>query len=246
MFDIAISSRGVKLSGYVRPSGSGSVAVKGGGRRGCVTTFSASSACRLREALFRYSGDGVAWAFTFTFPRDLSSSDYYRLTKRFFERVRYMRLGMIWRVELTKRRRPHLHCVVYSADVGRMFDLQAAWWDVVNAHSFEGGVEYSCVFRSVSGVRWWQYVAAHTCKAKASQLGWRGRQWGVVGREYFRDDVSGVSVARESYFRVCRVLRRLSKCRNRSRGLFGDTVWFCSEDTARVLAAWAREGSPKP
>ena len=29
-------------------------------------------------------------------------------------------------------------------------------------------------------ISWWRYLASHTAKSKKEQLGWQGRQWGVV------------------------------------------------------------------
>lgn len=240
MFQIDLCANGLVTKGLQRDCPPLPSFIQAHGRkRRSISGFSSASCRRLRNALCRWVGEGSPYAFTFTFPYDLSGSEYRLLFERFRHRLAYAGHCMVWRVELTRHRRPHLHCVVYLREFELAFDVQCMWWDVVNAYAFEGGCFYSCVFQHLTGARWWRYVAAHTAKQKVVQLGWRGRQWGFVNKSAMWDTSRFVVPTVVGFHRVLRVLRRLSRSRFSSRGHYGDCVWFCSADTASRLASWA-------
>lgn len=237
---LSFCSNGIISTGLIRPFADSRV-ISGASsfKRGKIHGFSDASCRRFREVLCHLRGEGTPFAFTFTFPFDLSPREYVRFFERFRHRLVYAGFGMIWRVELTKHKRPHLHCIFYLPGVREAFEIQELWWKVVNAFAFEGGCFYSAVFQELDNVKWFKYLCAHTAKQKIAQLGWRGRQWGVVNKDLFYDVFNDVELDRPAWFRLVRVLRRVSRCRSRSRGLFGESTWFVAPDTVLQLAKWA-------
>lgn len=179
-------------------AGGGQPAHLVGLQRGAVRGFSAKSAARLRELLVTREGPAgtVPYAVTLTLRREADAAEWRRVVQRFRVRVASrLKWWTVWRVELQRRRVPHLHAVMWvdvseaeqvqtedgfePAFVGRLRrewlgaagvgpEDWASWRYGVHARPIEGG--------RASG--WACYVALHHGKAKESQLGWQGRQWG--------------------------------------------------------------------
>lgn len=209
-----------------------------GAKRGSVEGFSSASARRLRQYLATHVGEGIPFAASLTLPYDLSPSDFRSLFHRFCVRSS---LPFVWRVELTKRKRPHLHVVGWSpSGVDGVFAFQVLWWDVVGAYIYRGGEEHSCVVELLRGADWFKYVACHSSKHKGEQLGWVGRQWGVVNRSMMRDASVFVPLSRESSIKVLRVVRLLARCRLLQYGSVGSSVWYLRPSTISSLLSWAR------
>ena len=85
---------------------------------------------------------------------------------------------------------------------------------------------------------WWRYLAAHTSKSKQAQLGWQGRQYGVLNRRLLvHATAEQVKLSDRACSRVIRCLRRLTRCRFASG--HGTQTWFVMPDTMRRLSGWA-------
>ena len=74
------------------------------------------------------------------------------------------------------------------------------------------------------------YLCDHTSKHKSEQLGWQGRQWGVVNRKNFEWKDDGELVDGRVWVLASRQLRRLGKCLRRGEGYaaqpYGDNKCF--------------------
>lgn len=180
-------------------------------KRGKITRFSAKSAARLRDFFVRYDiPESSKFGFTLTLPfpdevfaggsvrpfkgREISPLEYFRvLVNRVFTsfRKRYPACGIVYRVELQQRGAPHIHGVCYYT--GTMPDLAAIWeWAVIHdafapldsAAFLRYGVRIDPL-RESSPIGYLRYLIDHASKRKRSQLGYQGRQWGIVARSNF-------------------------------------------------------------
>ena len=202
--------------------------------RGDIKGFSRASARRLREtlALATYKGaESVVWGITLTIPgRILEPSAVRRLWHRWCVIIKqeYKEMPMVWRIELQRRKQAHWHCVVWLEGKGfedtvAQADRLAARWrrlvrEIVGVLPEDTdlgfdvhGVNLKCLKGSgATGLI--DYLADHTSKHKRDQLGWQGRQWGVINRT--RLDFEGEVVAEFSdrqHKKAARQFRRLQE-----------------------------------
>ncbi len=86
-------------------------------------------------------------------------------------------------------------------------------------------------------VGWWRYLASHTSKSKQSQLGWQGRQWGVVNKEFldFEKPIS-IVLSQEAIIKVTRGLCRATGCKYAST--HGVQPWFNNPAITLRLCEW--------
>lgn len=143
--------------------------------------------------------------------------------------------SLIWRIELQERGQAHWHCVFYLSDD----DASSRNADLSNAYDlvcFElVGVWRKLVYKRVNTDNWTLqthlgfsdrgvdvkpltssaivgYVCDHGSKAKQAQLGWVGRQWGVIGRKNLSfEGEAVVSVPLEHHKKAARQFRRLQE-----------------------------------
>lgn len=207
-------------------------------RRGCVNTFSFKSSRRLREILINWSLlDGQKFlSFTLTLPCEISSENWALLVKRFFKRLSSHSFPVVWRVELQKRKVPHLHCVSVVRtvlDVGKIFDCWVGSCDSISDSDgisitrHNGFLLYSFVAKWVRNENWFVYVATHTCKHKQSQLGWIGRQWGLVNRTFYHSNSSqSINLEGKNFVWFCRLIRRRFHYKKFNVNFFGSRLFF--------------------
>lgn len=171
----------------------------GGGQRGAIEGFSAAAASRLRTWLLTHHVAGAQmWDVTLTIPGDVTPAEWDLLKRRIWKRWERAGFAVVWRVELQRRGIPHLHCVVWTpADMPiekRNALLYVAWWDALPdekkfapgawAHAAHVKGPYTDIEQSP---KWLAYVAAHASKRKKEQLGWKGKQWGIINRSRFEE-----------------------------------------------------------
>lgn len=208
-------------------------------KRGQIVNFSSKSARRLREFLLTQKVGNEEYkriAITYTLPVNVSVESWYSIIKRWRQNLTRFELSAVWRVELQKRGVPHLHVVGY---VRTFVDCGAYWLSWVRAvdsveedsglpiTSHDGFLIYGCVMRYVEGSRWYAYLAAHTVKHKNDQLGWRGRQWGVVNRALFHFcEPFNVSMSPWVATRIARVIRRRYHYKGYTKESFGTRAFF--------------------
>jgi len=168
-------------------------------KRGTIETFSAKAALRLRTWLLTQHVAGAQmWDVTLTIPGAITPAEWDLLKRRLWKRWERAGFAVVWRVELQRRGIPHLHCVVWTpADMPiekRNALLYVAWWDALPdekkfapgawAHAAHVKGPYTDIEQSP---KWLGYVAAHASKHKKEQLGWKGKQWGIINRERFEE-----------------------------------------------------------
>lgn len=176
--------------------------------RSKILTFSKSSRRRMRDFLLRYYVPGmVRCGVTLTLPwqnQNFDSSlknfevdylaEFSKVVHRF--RVYWLRrfpaCGCVYRVELQKRKVPHLHLISYhsSSDIPYLKDDYLRLWLFSVRHLYGGKLSYFSLYgvyldTQLSSVRALQYLSDHSSKSKQAQLGYKGKQWGVWGHDNF-------------------------------------------------------------
>lgn len=169
-----------------------------GVKRGKIRSWSASSVRRLRETLLkRYIPNSSVYGVTLTLPwkSDIPNiGDVFRASlKRFrdyFSRI-FPNSACVYRVELQQRQMPHLHLIAFFSSLDKADDLSAwfmlNWWrhgfaDLRDG-SMDGYIKYGVKVEPMGEnvTRLIQYLCDHASKKKQVQLGWSGRQWGIIG-----------------------------------------------------------------
>lgn len=189
----------------------------------------------------------------------------------------------IWRIELQTRKQPHAHVTVWGPEKEIVEDIFSYWRDCVKllgpvtleslitpdvgkpwvkiwtvetrmnmVGAYDHALSWSWSRDDMAG--WWRYICDHSSKKKEAQLGWQGRQWGVIGRVHFeklRGDFQQLSDV--EFARVLRFLRRLSRPADpmkrkywrwgKLRGKRGCSDWFSRPDVMRRAVEWARSES---
>jgi len=234
-----------------------------GVKRGKICGWSAGSVRRLRETLLgRFVPDSQVIGVTLTLPwrEDVPNiGEVFRMSLERFRKAfsrAYPKSAAVYRVELQARGMPHLHMVCYFAQ-GETFDagnLLFLWWrhgfGDLRDGSMDGFIKHGvkCEIMGSNVVRLVQYLCDHTSKRKQAQLGWKGRQWGIIAPRNLckrpTTELPPFPTARaEGYF--WRLIHRLTRYRvkggegcpfgyhyTRPRRVFGVTFGV-SPDTAR-------------
>lgn len=252
--------------------------VGSGGKRGAIDGFSAAARRRLRQSLLRarLKAKGYICGVTLTLPWSVADGAWSPYMDGFREawnaychawRRKYPHSAMIYRVELQRRGAPHVHVVCYMAAAdGSMENLKAAltylwaqalgtrvrWTDAaINGGFAHCGVSVDHV-KSMGAIM--RYLCDHATKRKQAQLGYKGKQWGVVSRanlDFLEPTPIDLEPRAEVLFRRC--LRRLCRYtlnkgnhalapfgRHKGKGRAGNGIRYgVSPDTARRIAAWA-------
>lgn len=203
---------------------------------GDISTFSAASRRRLRETLAM--AGGRPWGVTLTIPGDVLPADKVRSLWQEWSQHIYPRTTsnpLIWRIELQRRKQAHWHCVFLAPDCAdtteSVVSVQAvaqAWRRLVYRFfgPFSERTTYGFELHGVQVVDLTQatatgivgYLCDHTSKHKQEQLGWIGRQWGVINRRSLRSGGRTLlTVSEREHILAARQYRRLQE-RLRARG----------------------------
>lgn len=175
--------------------------------RGKITGFSPHAAARMRDFFLRFDvPDTEKFAVTLTLPGngfDCSLDIFKRCVNAAFTAWKYKakNAGMVYRVEMQCKNRvaPHVHATVYGRS-GDDSALVACWIRYIVTHF--GGFDVQdfvnhgvrCDKCPTDSVGWYRYCIDHATKHKAEQLGYQGKQWGIVHRELFKVNPSLASV----------------------------------------------------
>lgn len=171
-----------------------------GVRRGKITNWSYNSVRRLRETLLkRYIPGSRVFGVTLTLPwrEDVPNmGEVFRASLKRFN-IAFVRQfphsSAVYRVELQMRKMPHLHLVVFISPEDESKTLPLRDWFMLNwwKHGFADLRDGSMSGYALHGVkiepmgeniiRLVQYLCDHASKRKQAQLGWSGRQWGIIG-----------------------------------------------------------------
>ena len=143
--------------------------------------------------------------------------------------------SLIWRIELQERGQAHWHCVFYCSDHDALsrhadlsiafdfvcFEVCRAWRQLIFNHvdtfnwsrkTHFGFADNGVDIKPLTSSAIVGYVCDHGSKQKQAQLGWVGRQWGVIGRKNLSFEGEAVaSVPLEHHKKAARQFRRLQE-----------------------------------
>lgn len=216
-------------------------------KRGDISVFSRGSARRLRECLAMASPrqEGlIPFGVCLTIPGAVLAPSVAReIWHDFVVKVHdnLPALPFVWRIELQRRKQPHWHLIAWAEPLKKpdgsplpfsekIETLTNIWHKAVlkrcsalSDRTFRGFILHGVQVRpllgsSATGIV--GYLCDHESKHKQEQLGWKGRQWGVVGASNL--DFEGECVATvslEQHKQAARQYRRLQE-NLRTRGGF--------------------------
>lgn len=224
--------------------------------RGEILGFSARSASRLRRfTLENEVPDFYAYAGTFTVHRHVTPDEFRAIVAAFKMRIVRRGFAMVWRVELQRRGTPHLHGALWSPVGGGADDdeeehlfevIRRNWLESTGEDKDAAAKEHAVFWKPILDGGWGAYQALHDGKAKESQLGWKGKQWGVWNRRMFRPIVpecGDLDDQADSEFRVLANLYLQARgARMRMPGQ-GTCQRLCKPKDIRWLFWWAREAT---
>lgn len=218
--------------------------------RGKISGFSSKSANRLRRLLLDIDFS-QSWAICLTLPKikevhDINFSDLWHGFTVLVSRK--LKNAFIWRVELQLRKVPHWHCV-WCGDYQSALSFKYLWHDYIQRRLvcslpfFLYSVKIQQVYSGSSAL---MYLTAHMSKHKSSQLGWKGRQWGVVNRSVLslRPSCSSFHVPPVVWRDVSRQFRRLAANLDKQgiyTGAFGKSRFrkmIFGRDEERFMRIW--------
>jgi hypothetical protein len=195
-------------------------------KRGNIAEFSCEAARRLREHCVTQEVRGAeVWAFTLTIHRPVDPAEWRLILKRFRKRLQQKGWAGTWRVELQKRKVPHLHCALWlQPGLKGFFAVRRQWLECTQESCDRDARKFAVMGKRIESHGWAIYLALHDGKKKGAQLGWQGKQWGIWGRERFtaRQASEGsreLPVGQE--IAVRRFLRRLMRSKG-SRATIGN------------------------
>lgn len=258
--------------------------------RGKITKFSTHARQRLRRLLVESScPDSVRLGFTLTLPwrgvswDEKTLEDFRKCFNLFGTKFRqtFPKSAAVFRVELQKRKAPHIHAVWFLANddidarqirtdipadagvsdavrralliMGANSEINRLWVSSVPIgprDNIEAFINHgTSVDDIISDGAMFRYLADHTSKSKQAQLGYQGKQWGVLGGKNL------VKVEPDTFdFRKCQtgfkskavLIRNLQKiCRYRVKKP-GVPFGFCYRFSGRKVGTfYASEKSVK-
>lgn len=220
-----------------------------GSKRGSVDGFSLSSRRRMREFLLCRSVKGsMLYGVTLTIPSpldELKTEEENRAKRekiflkfrvclqRFFVyfKRRFPDSACVWRIEIQQNAMPHLHIVSYHFSFVSTSDYLSLWFSCISGvfsiPSLLNFSRYAVKVDLLDGrIAAFRYVCDHGSKHKRSQLGWIGRQWGVLNRSRFSDSTSlHYSIPDKLVPRFLRDVSRSVSSRFRCPCVFGSKIY---------------------
>ncbi len=169
-----------------------------------------AAARRLREFVMMFEVPGSALLnASLTIPEKVSPDFFRAACGRFRMSLQYHKIPGVWRVELQRRKVPHLHCFFWvkveqlaqEQASGPSIDqeaqrfvkqrsefIKALWLKAIQTdHPWAEKKAYKAkVGGFVPDINWILYNCLHNSKSKKEQLGWLGKQWGVWCRSMFK------------------------------------------------------------
>lgn len=223
---------GVRLSGGRAVSKENQ---RGGGPRGTIKGISPEAASRLRWFLVTMHVPGATpWGITRTIHRPARPDDWRACSDRWRHAIDKRGWSEVWRVELQPRQGgklpvAHAHSVLWLPEGSELGDVRDLWLQCTRETEDEAARKHSVAGHVLPCGGWASYVAAHSGKHKEEQAGWRGKQWGVIGRHRFqRLPAAMAEVTPDEGRWFTRLLRRWASSRYRDKD-------------GRRLRIWARE-----
>lgn len=231
-------------------------------KRGKITgAVSSASFRRMREFCITHDCDERCWGVTLTVPgSDLLSCDKFReMVHLLSVYCNRWHITVIWRCELQRRGQPHLHLVLYGdqvavvrilvhwqkivRDTGYVYNVEPVGGhkEVVSINrAFCNGSQHMFDVQALTGdYRSWRYLVAHASKGKRDQLGFVGRQWGVICRDKLQEvEPSCIDLDPREMFCIRRWVRRASR---RCIGKYGRHFVLMNPFTMQRMVNYVRE-----
>ena len=160
--------------------------------RGDITGLSIGSARRLRQYLTQNSrSECQIYGVSLTLPGAHDAGLWESMAKRLRNDAIRAGVSYVWRIELQRRKVPHFHLVAWVPNGSKGYRIFTEKWIeyLPSERQKMKGVSRHCVEvqkMKEGSVEWYAYIVAHACKKKKAQLGWIGKQWGVVGRKFMQ------------------------------------------------------------
>jgi hypothetical protein len=243
-----------------------------GVKRGKIKGWSYASRRRMREWMLDHqAADGwTMYGLTVTIPGpEISLSEASKMWAHFSRNhIQPAGFGMVWRLEIQKRKQPHWHALVCAPDadslkrIKHMAEDSIDWLGpldgvqiiegknsttttTINSRMGWPGAGAHAVRVEVDGGdgRWLRYLQDHASKRKQDQVAECGRQWGVVGRVHF---VKAKPLARydctdEEFTKVMRFMRKLFRPCIKTEGVWGWKHGYKSRRGSRGRSVWFTE-----
>lgn len=208
-------------------------------QRGVIEGFSPEAARRLREWFMKQKVDGFnLWAITLTSHANFSPDEWRAVMKRFRNSVLFNGWAGVWRVELQRRKAPHAHVAFWLPPSVTLADVSALWLQSTGETQDQAAREHAVDGREIPAneTGWAVYMGLHSGKHKASQLGWKGKQWGIWNREAFseRKAVEFIITDRERDL-LYRILRKWDQA-DRMRREVAKDEWETAQMVAQIRA----------
>jgi len=168
-----------------------------GGIRGTCKTMTFGVTQRMRGFLIdNYVPEYPIWDVSLTIPGELSVEGWDLAKRRYFKRCERAGVAFVWRVELQKRKQAHLHMIVFTppgmtVEQVKML-LRFGWLECLPEENryMDGAFSHAAHLLgpftdAKQAPEWMSYLTGHASKHKAEQLGWIGKQWGIINRKLF-------------------------------------------------------------
>lgn len=170
-------------------------------KRGKITSFSLASTRRLRERFFFYDvpkSEKAGICLTVPMKGDLvegSDTTWFKVLWNDFQvnlRRECPDIGLVYRIELQKRKTPHVHAVVYFVGDNPLTRIGKVWLRACLRESDRLATDCNITRYTVridkltnNSIGYFRYLTDHASKHKRDQLGYQGKQWGVIGEKRF-------------------------------------------------------------
>ena len=193
-----------------------------GATRGVVHGFSRQSRSRLLKTLAKVdrSVSSTALFVTLTYPSSfteaasLCKSHLDSFVKRLHRK--FVRLAIIWRLELTEAGTPHFHLIVFGARFIPHEWVARAWAGVCNTGHPDHERTGTETRRVVSFTQAFGYAAKYVAKvAEGATFHTSGRVWGVAGRRHLPIRVCQWELDGRGEARLTRAIRDLVGSRSK-------------------------------
>ncbi len=230
----------------VERQGRADVEPPAGVERGEITQFSHAAARRLREWFMTMHVIGwYLFAVTLTTHAIYGPDQWRAICQRFRQSLIRIGFAGVWRVELQRRKAPHLHVACWLPYPEAINELRALWLRATGEANDSAAAEHAMHFKAISPdeAGWAVYMGLHDGKHKAEQLGWIGKQWGIWNRGKFVQRAPVIfDLSTREHGAFLRFLRRLEAGNRRKAA--SDAWAFLTEsscmDSEILTRAWRK------
>jgi len=125
------------------------------------------------------------WAVTRTIHRAATPEDWRDCSKRWRNRLVDLGWAETWRVELQRRKVPHCHSSLWVPAGTDPDEIKRQWLQSTGEFLDKDAIANSVMLKPIPCGGWVAYLAAHAGKHKGSQIGWSGKQWGIINKGKF-------------------------------------------------------------